>query len=125
MRLQLLEGTYAVARLAPDAEVPPALRDGPADAFVSITRTGEELSLVAPETLLAGDVGGPQRLLRVAGTLDHGLTGILASLSASLAEAGVPIFALSTWDTDYLLVPSERLEDAVAALEEAGHEIRR
>ena len=61
------------------------------------------------------------RALRVAGQLDLTETGVLASLAAPLAEAGVPIFAISTHDTDYLLVKDEKLEDAVAALTAAGH----
>ncbi len=56
-------------------------------------------------------------------TLDHSLTGILASLAVPLAAAGVPIFALSTFDTDYVLVPADRLGDAADALRAAGHQI--
>ena len=64
------------------------------------------------------------RALAVRGPLAFELTGVLASLASPLAEAGVPIFALSTFDTDYLLVPGERLEAALAALEAAGHRLR-
>lgn len=144
MRLELLEGAYVVARMGAGDEVPPGLmdegarggRDGGA-GLVAVTRTGEELSVVAPLHLLERpphgamgrsrgrslEMGGPQRALRVAGALDHALTGVLLSLAAPLADAGVPIFAVSTFDTDYVLVPEERLEDALAALRDAGHEV--
>ncbi len=66
---------------------------------------------------------GGRRALRVSGTLDHSLTGVLASIAAPLAEAGVPIFAISTWDTDYVLVADEDLDRAVRALTAAGHRV--
>jgi hypothetical protein len=116
VRLELLEGQYAVARFGADEDVPAGL-DG---EFVSVTRTAEELSVVGPSPQLEGD---PLRALRVAGTLDHSLTGVLLSLAAPLAEAGVPIFAVSTFDTDYVLVPEGRLDDALGALRATGHEI--
>jgi uncharacterized protein len=151
VRLELLEGSYAVARLAAGEAVPPGLLDAGRDAaaeegrgteggrLVAVTRTGEELSIVAPLSLFDDErpketqyrvdsgrsmqVGAPQRAFRVAGTLVHDLTGVLDAIAGPLADAGVPIFALSTFDTDYVLVPEERLADAVAALRGAGHEI--
>ena len=63
----------------------------------------------------------PWRAIRVAGPLDFELTGILSSIAAPLAECGVSIFALSTYDTDYVLVREESLDRAVAALTAAGH----
>jgi hypothetical protein len=59
----------------------------------------------------------------VAGPLQFSLTGVLAALAVPLAEREVSIFALSTFDTDYLLVKSDQLETAAAALREAGHEV--
>jgi uncharacterized protein len=64
------------------------------------------------------------RALAVAGPLDFALTGVLAALAVPLAEAGVPIFAVSTYDTDHLLVRAERLGEAIAALEAAGHQVQ-
>ena len=151
MRLELLEGTYAVARLGADEKVPEGILDAGGGRvgteegrLVAVTRTGEELSIVAPLTLLTAEdrerpkstqyrvdfgrspqVGEALRALRVAGTLDHDLTGVLVALAAPLAEAAVPIFALSTFDTDYVLVPGDRLTDALTALETSGHEILR
>lgn len=111
-------GRYAVCRLAADAPLPPVV----AGSLWSLTRTADELSLVCdwaarPPALPAA---GPFAAFRVAGTLDLALTGILARLSAPLAAAGVSLFALSTYDTDYLLVPEPAAAAAVAAWQAAG-----
>ncbi len=123
LRLCVLDGALAIHRLAPDAPIDP---DWLTHAgFVSVTRTAQELSLVALETL---DLEGARteagwRALRVDGPLDFALTGIMAALSGALAQAGVSLFALSTFDTDYILVRAEALPAAIAALREAGHEV--
>lgn len=118
-------GDYSVARLAPDAPVPAGLLE--ASGLVSITRTPDELSIVCPTEVApesdTGDHGW--RLLTVRGPLEFTLTGIMAALSGELAAAGVSLFALSTYDTDHLLVKGENLERAVRALSEAGHEVVR
>ena len=93
-----------------------------------IGSTDAELSLVCetertPEATLAREDGW--RALRVAGPLDFSLTGVLSGIAAVLAEAGVPIFAVSTYDTDYILVKARRLDRAVEALMAAGYGIRR
>jgi hypothetical protein len=89
----------------------------------SITRTTDELSVVAPMTSIPASVPmtGPWRAFQVEGPLEHDLVGVLAGLAAPLAAGGISIFALSTFDTDYLLVSDERLEDATSALRLAGH----
>lgn len=93
--------------------------------FVAVT--DRELSLVCeservPDSPLAREDGW--RAMRVAGSLDFSLTGILSRVSGALAEAGIPIFALSTYDTDYVLVKGECLERAAEALRAAGIEIQ-
>ena len=92
---------------------------------VSITRTAEELSVVcSPEAVPEGVSHEPGwRALTVDGPLDFSLTGVLASLAGPLAEAGIPIFVVSTYDTDWLLVQAERLDAAVAVLRARGHDI--
>ena len=88
-----------------------------------MTRTEDELSLVVPEEKVP-EVWKAERgwrCLKVEGPLDFGLTGILASLANPLADAGISIFALSTYDTDLILVPERELEQARGALEGAGH----
>ncbi len=92
-------------------------------AFVSVTRTPGELSVVCHEGVLPSSVEAERgfRCLGVRGPLGFSGTGILESLARPLAEADISIFALSTYDTDYLLVAAESLERAVRALAEAGH----
>jgi len=116
-------GAYSVARLAPDAPVPAGLLD--ASGLVSVTRTPDELSIVClTEVTPESDISDHGwRLLTVRGPLEFTLTGIMAALSGELAAAGVSLFAISTYDTDHLLVKSENLERAVLALSEAGHEV--
>jgi uncharacterized protein len=123
LTLQLLEGTLAVCRLGPRVTVPEwALAAGP---FGSVTRTPEELSIVCPEHRVPPDVQCEKgwRALKVQGPLDFGLTGILDALTDPLARSGVSIFAVSTFDTDYLLVREACLEEALAALRAAGHSL--
>ena len=122
LSLIALEGSYAVARLGADAPLPGWVVGGP---FVSITRTADELSVVCREEAVPGGVRCVRgwRCLRVAGTLDFSLVGVLASLLDPLARAGVSAFAMSTFDTDYLLLKAETFERAVAVLQLAGHSV--
>jgi GNAT superfamily N-acetyltransferase len=114
-----LEGVYAVCRLDADAPLPAWLAGGP---FVSITRTADELSVVCREEAVPAGVRCEQgwQCLRVAGTLDFSLVGVLASLLDPLAAAGVSVFAVSTFDTDYLLVKSTDFQRATEALRASG-----
>ncbi len=122
--LRLLDAELVVARLAPDAGLPPGIAPGAA-GILSVTSTAAETSVVCdPAVAPAGARLSPGwRALVVDGVLDHGLIGILASLATPLAAAGVPIFALSTFDTDYVLVPAARAGDAAEALRGAGHRV--
>ncbi len=94
--------------------------------FVSITRTAEELSIVCAADDVPTKVKAEREWhgLRVSGTLDFSLVGIVASLTVPLADAGIGVFVVSTFDTDYLFVRSAELASAMAALELAGHEVR-
>lgn len=117
MTLGLLEKEYAVCRL-----YEPVL---PGGEFVSLTMSAGEISLVC-EAAAAPDVGAVERGwrgLRVAGVLDFSLVGILAALTSALAEAGIPVFAVSTYDTDYLFVKEEKLDAALHALAAHGHNL--
>ena len=116
LTLGLLAERYAVCRLAPSPAVPGWL-DWSAE-LVSVTATAEELSIVCPAGRVPEDVQAERdwRAFVVEGPLDFALVGILAKLSAALAEAEVSLFALSTYDTDYLLVREAKLEAATAAL---------
>ena len=123
LTLSLLSGTFAVCRLDPSEGVPAWATGGP---LLSLTRTADELSVVCrqdvvPESVLC-EPGW--RCLRVVGTLDFSLVGVLTSLLMPLAEAGVSVFTLSTFDTDYVLVKETDLERAVEALRRPGHSVR-
>ncbi|MGW4209797.1 ACT domain-containing protein [Lentzea sp. NPDC004789] len=117
-------GEYTVTRLAADAPVPSGLLD-PTDALVSVTRTPDEMSVIAPSSfaLPADNAEKGWRLLTVRGPLEFTLTGIMAALAGELAAAGVSLFALSSYDTDHLLVKHSDLGRAVLALRAAGHEL--
>jgi uncharacterized protein len=120
LHLRLLETRLAVCRFNPGEGLPEwATRGG----FFSITRTAEELSVVCPEVLVPQGVHAEDgwRAFRVAGTMDFSVVGVLAALSVPLARAGVSLFALSTFDTDYLLVKERNLEQAIIALTNEGH----
>jgi hypothetical protein len=123
--LELQPDTLAICRLAADAGLPAwALAPG---GFVTISRTADELSLTVPEARAPADVRCERgyRAFRVRGPLPLDLIGILAAIADPLAEAGLSIFAISTFDTDYVLVKAGDLEAAVAALERAGHRVSR
>jgi hypothetical protein len=124
LTLDQVAGTFAVCRLGANEPFPAWLAPGP---FVSITRTDSELSVVCPEHAVPSGVQAERgwRCLRVRGPLGFGMTGILASLAAPLAGSGVSIFVLSTYDTDYLLVPERDIGRARDVLEQAGHVVER
>jgi ribosomal protein S18 acetylase RimI-like enzyme len=117
-----LDGTFAVCRLPPDAPLPAWAAGGP---FVAITRTADELSVVCREEVVPEGVRCERgwRCLRVAGTLAFSLVGVLESLVGPLAETGVGVFAVSTFDTDYLLVKQAEFQRAVDVLLRAGHAV--
>jgi hypothetical protein len=121
VELRLLPGTVDVHRLPPDAPVPAPPPGAPLWAAL---RSPDELTVVTPLPEAAADRTSPGwSVLTVTGPLAHDLVGVLADLSACLAAAGVPIFALSAFATDHLLVPAPRAADAVAALRAGGHEV--
>ena len=121
-RLTLLTDTFAICRLAADVPIPGWALDGD---FSSITRTTDELSIVCSGLNIPEEIQADRgwRCLKVDGPLDLSLTGILVALAAPLAEAGVTIFAISTYDTDYLLVRESQIDRATMVLSQAGHTI--
>ena len=121
LTLTLLPDVYAICRLESSAAVP-AWALG-ATGFVSITRTGDELSIVCAEASVPDGVQSARgwRCLCVAGPLDFALVGVLASLVAPLAAVGISIFAISTYDTDYLLIRQLDIAAALHELHVAGH----
>lgn len=123
--LRAIPGTFVVCRLdaadALSADCLQALRQ-PGTPFVSVTRTASELSMVCPAHLAPAGarVEGPWQAYAVDGTLDFAMVGVLVRLTTPLAAAGISVFAVSTYDTDYLLVPADRGETAVRAWLAAG-----
>lgn len=124
MKIAVLPGLFAVCRLDPVADVPAWAQRGP---FSSVTRTAEELSVVCLQESVPPDIRAERdfRALKVEGPLDFSLTGVLADLSGALAAANISLFALSTFDTDYILVREADLERALDALSAAGHHVQR
>ncbi|GIW38534.1 MAG: ACT domain-containing protein [Meiothermus ruber] len=120
--LHLLEGQYAVCWLEPTAPVP-AWAEG--EGFLSIARAEDELTVVCQQRRVPPGVRAERdwRCLRLAGPFDFALTGILAAVLNPLAQAGVGIFAVSTYRTDYVLVKAHHLAQALAALSQAGHRV--
>ncbi len=93
-----------------------------------IGRTGDEVSVVCPidmvpENTLERDDGW--RAFRIAGQLEFSMVGVLAGISSVLADAGIPIFVVSTFDTDYILVKTERFDETLRVLSEAGYAVDR
>jgi len=121
--LSVLPGLWAVCRLHAEAAVPAWAEGG---SFFSATRTREELSIVCEEAAVPEGVKVERgwAALKLHGPIPFETTGVIASLAAPLAEAGVSLFAVSTFDTDYLLVKAETLSDAVSALRKAGIEVK-
>jgi len=121
MELTLLPGSFAVCRLAPDAVLPAPS----GHSLWSVTRTADEISVVCEdrEAPTGSRIEPGWAALRVEGPIAFTEIGVVAGISTRLAEAGVSIFVVSTFDTDYVLVKHERLRDAIAALESAGYRI--
>lgn len=117
----LLPGTYGLARLKSDAPAPAwafASR-----GFSSVTRTDAELSIVCPDDGVPEDVQVERgwRVVKLHGPFAFDQVGILSSFIAPLATRGVVIVAISTFDTDYVLVKASQVDDAIEALRAAGH----
>lgn len=122
LTMSLLPERFGVCRLNKDELIPPWAKNSD---FYSITKTMDELSIVCPQTAIPGDVKCEKdwRALKVEGPLDFSLIGILSSISTILARQGISIFAISTYDTDYILVKEKDLVNAIKALADEGYEI--
>ncbi len=125
LQLRVLDGDYSVSRLAGETAIP-LWADG--DGFVSISRGADELSIVCLSVRVP--IEDPPRqseagwaCLQLVGPFAFTLTGILVAVIKPLAEAGIGIFAVSTFDTDYVMVKHERLADTIGALTNNGHSV--
>ena len=113
----------AVVRLGPGADLPAWAVSG---TLFSVTATAAETSLVCGRAGVPRKArqAGPFTAFAVEGPLDLGLTGVLSTLLTPLAEDEIPVFTVSTFDTDWILVPADRAEPAAAAWRRSGHEVR-
>ncbi|MBP89726.1 MAG: amino acid-binding protein [Planctomycetaceae bacterium] len=120
--LMLLPGAFTICRLDADAQIP-----GWANGeFVSITRTPEELSIVCRQDDVPDDAQSERgwRCLRIVGKLEFSLVGVIATLTKVLADAGISVFLMSTYDTDYFLVRELDVDRTVETMVEAGHSVQ-
>ncbi|KAG2156591.1 uncharacterized protein EDB93DRAFT_1326309 [Suillus bovinus] len=132
LELELLAQTFFVKQFPVDAGVPAAIASGLNAAqhtpgVFSITRTGEEISVVGESV----DDDGEWKCIKIAGPMKFGvfttfvgLTGVICNFTTPLRDANVPVFTVSTWNTDYVLVPKDKADAAVAALTEDGWRFR-
>lgn len=122
LTIHILPGLMGICRLPPEAPTPEWARPNELLAF---TRTRDELSVICAQEPIPGNVTAERgwRALKVAGPLDFSLVGVLASVAVPLAELNVSIFAISTYDTDYILVKEFDLDRACQALQFAGHTV--
>ena len=116
------DGPYAIVRLAADTPVPEWAGKG---EFTSVTRSAGELSIVCPTNNVPAEINSSHRwiCLKLEGPFPFETTGVLLSFIEPLSSKGIPIFAISTFDTDYVLIQEEWAGAALAALQEAGHEL--
>ena len=123
LSLTLLPESVAICHLEPAEPMPTWAT---ATTWWSITRTADEWSVVCAESMVPAGVSASRgwRALRIAGgPLPLDQTGILASVTGPLAEARVSVFALATFNTDYVLIPAAQRAAAIEALERAGHSV--
>jgi hypothetical protein len=123
LTLLLLPQTLSICRLNPTDPLPNWVMRDP---FFALTRTADELSVICSQGSVPPSViNEPDwRAFKVAGPLGFSLTGVLAGLAGALAKAEISLFAVSTFDTDYILVKSHTLQSAIAALRSAGHLVK-
>lgn len=124
MKLKLLDLCFSIVKLAPTQPIPESVTT---QEWYNVTRTPDELSIVCPTSALENinirEAEHGWRCFQVEGVLDFGLTGILFALTKPLAERQISVFAVSTYNTDYLLVKEDKLTESLDALELAGFEL--
>lgn len=122
LTLKLLDETYGVCSLEKDSEISPWIVEG---NFLSITKTDEELSIVCEEKNISEGIKyeGGWKILKIEGKLDFALVGILAKISNIMAENNISIFAISTYDTDYILIKLNNINKAVELLKKENYNI--
>ncbi|MCC0658921.1 MULTISPECIES: ACT domain-containing protein [unclassified Clostridioides] len=122
MKLKLFLKEYAVCRLNNNSEIPTWIDT---ENFYSITKTDDELSIVCSNNNIPSDIKSEKewRILKILGPLDFSLIGILSKISGLLADNKISIFAISTYDTDYILIKEKDIKNACKILNCNGYEI--
>lgn len=122
LTMKLLTGKYGVCRLDKTDLIPEWAKNS---NFFSITKTLDELSIVCVQDNIPNNIKCEKdwRILKIEGPLDFSLTGILAPISTILAQKGISIFAVSTYDTDYILVKDKDIDNAILALVNERYEV--
>ena len=122
LTMKLLKEKYGVCRLSKDELIPEWVKGSD---FYSITKTYDELSIVCSEDCIPSNIKceNDWRILKVEGPLDFSLIGILSSISSILAQNKISIFAVSTYDTDYILVKNNDLDKAIESLIKERYEV--
>ena len=125
LELDILPGRFAVCRLAPTDATPAWVPL--AGSLMVVARTAHELSIVCDAEVITRDVPAERgfRALVVRGSLPFDAVGILAGITSALAAAEIPLLAISTFDTDYVLVKARELEQALQVLRQADHQVTR
>jgi hypothetical protein len=123
LTLQILPEHLAIVRLAPDAAIPAWATLG---SFFVVARTTDELSLICASDLVPTEIDASRgwRAIKLVGPFDLSEVGILVAIATPLAEAGVCIMPVATYDTDYVLVQNTQLAAAITRLTAAGHRLR-
>ena len=121
MKLKILDNKLKVVKLKVNESVPEIVYK---QQFYSITKTDDELSIVLDEdiNIISNIVEYNWKAIKIVGTLDFALIGILSKISTILAQTEISIFAISTYNTDYILVKTDKLEKAIKVLEQNGYE---
>jgi hypothetical protein len=123
LTIDILPDNYSIYKFESGSEIPDWVY---LSEFSSVTTTKDEISVVAFQT---DDEAGLKcsrdwRVLKIAGPLDFSLIGIVADVTSTLKDKNIPVFIISTYDTDYILIKQNDLIDAITALEEKGHKIQ-
>jgi hypothetical protein len=122
LTLKLLDDSFSIHSLAPNSTIPELVFSAP---IYFIAKTDDEISIVLPDSyeITSDEVESDWRTLEVIGPLGFSLTGILSKISTILANEAISIFAISTFDTDYILVKNSAIAEAIMALQDNDYEI--
>ena len=123
MKVSLLEETYGVCRLPSNTRIPEWTERQTKQTFLSITQTSEELSIVCPMQWIPSGVQCERdwKCIKIIGPLDFNQIGVISSMSGALAQHSIPLFVISTYDTDYLFVKEDNIVKTKQILEQNKH----